>query len=149
MFRKWIKISAVALMILAGLGYAGLQLIPPVYANAEFISVNDAKALLQDQPGTLVLDVRTPGEYFGETGHLEGAQNIDFRAIPAALKAGAPILDLPKSSPILIYCHTDVRASISARTLKDKGFENITVIDDGIVAWQKAKFPVVHSKPPN
>lgn len=147
MLRKWIKISAVAVVVIAVSGYAALQLIPPVYANAKFISVDDAQALLMDQPDTLILDVRTPGEYNGETGHLKGAQNIDFRAIPAALKAGAPILDLPKSTPIVIYCHTDVRASISARKLRDSGFENITVIDDGIVAWQQAKFPVVYSKP--
>jgi rhodanese-related sulfurtransferase len=144
---KWIKISVVAALVVGVSGYAALQLIPPVYANSKFISVDDAKATLMDKPDTLVLDVRTPGEYDGDLGHLKGAKNIDFRAISAALEAKAPILDLPKSTPILLHCHTDVRASIAARTLRDAGFENITVIDDGIVAWHEADLPVVHSKP--
>lgn len=142
---KWLKIVGLVIVTLVVTGYVALQYVPPAIANSAFISVTDAHKILMNEPDTLVLDVRSPGEYHGDLGHIKDAVNIDFREIPAALNAGSPIFDLPKSTQILIHCHTDVRASIASRTLRSAGFNNISVIDDGIVGWHKAKLPVVHS----
>ena len=149
LFPKWAKVVGLGIVVLAATGYVTLQYVPPAIANAAFISAIDANKILTSHPDTLVLDVRTPGEYYGELGHLKDAVNIDYWQIPTALKAGSPIFDLPKSTQILIHCHTDVRASIASRTLKSAGFNNISVIDDGIVGWHKAKLPVVYSPPRN
>lgn len=146
---KWIKIAGLLIVAVAATGYVALQYVPPAIANSAFISAADANKILTSAPDTLILDVRTPDEYHGDLGHLKDAVNIDFREIPAALKAGSPIFDLPKSTQILIHCHTDVRASIASRTLRSAGFQNISVMDDGIVGWHKAKLPVVYSPPNN
>lgn len=146
---KWFKIASLVIVTVAATGYFALQYVPPAIANSAFISVTDANKIITSEPDTLILDVRTPGEYHGDLGHIKDAVNIDFRDIPAALKAGSPVFDLPKSTQILIHCYTDVRASIASRTLRSAGFHNISVIDDGIVGWHKAKLPVVYSAPKN
>lgn len=146
---KWLKIVGLVIVTLAVTGYVALQYVPPAIANSAFISVTDANKILLNKPDTLVLDVRSSGEYHGDLGHIKDAVNIDFRDISAALNVGSPIFDLPKSTQILIHCHTDVRASIASRTLRSAGFNNISVIDDGIVGWHKAKLPVVYSPPCN
>lgn len=147
MLFKWLKIAGLVVSVLAITGYVALQYVPLAIANSAFISAADANTILTNAPDTLVLDVRTSDEYHGDLGHIKDAVNIDFRDIPAALKAGSPVFDLPKSTQILIHCHTDVRASIASRTLRSAGFQNISVMDDGIVGWHKANLPVVYSKP--
>ena len=140
---KWLKIGIALVVVLGAGGYAALQYAPPVYAGAPFISVTEAYERLQRHPETLVLDVRTPREYHGELGHLDGAINIDFRDIQTALNDGASLFDVPTSTPILVHCHTDIRSAIAAKTLRSAGFKNITVIDDGITGWHAANLPVI------
>ncbi|HEY0434137.1 MAG TPA: rhodanese-like domain-containing protein, partial [Chitinophagaceae bacterium] len=80
---------------------------------------------LADNPGFVLLDVRSQGE-FADTlsssedlniGHLEGARHIDIRELPARWKE---LLEV-KDKPLFIYCSHSQRSRRASRLLADSG----------------------------
>ncbi len=67
------------------------------------------------------IDVREPIEY--KMGHVEGAINLP----PAKLMDGADaIADLPKDTPLVLYCVSGSRSNSSMPYLRALGFTNLT-----------------------
>ncbi len=68
--------------------------------------------------GARLVDVRSPEEY--AEGHIDGAINIWVKELPAHLK------DLePKDKPIVVYCHTGIRATRAMNALREAGFTQV------------------------
>ena len=88
------------------------------------------------QPGTTVLDVRTPKEY--SSGHLESAVNMNWNGDHFMEE----VKSLDPSKPVLVYCRTANRSSKAASALRNAGFNNVYVLDGGIVKWRAAGMPV-------
>jgi phage shock protein E len=78
----------------------------------------EAKKLVKTR-GVVVLDVRTPEEF--STGHLRGAQNLNFRDpnFPTLL-AG---LDTAKT--YVLYCASGNRSGKAAVLMQEKGFRRL------------------------
>lgn len=77
----------------------------------------------------LFVDVRHPKEY--EKGHIEDAVNIPYDQVEKHLSRW------DKEKTIIFYCiHSSWRAPYSANLLKDHGFENVYILEGGIVAWK-------------
>lgn len=70
--------------------------------------------------GTVVVDVRTPAEY--DSGHLEGAVNIDLEASTFATKIAA----LDKNATYFVYCRSGNRSSQAVAAMKKIGFTHVT-----------------------
>ena len=69
----------------------------------------------------LVIDVREPHEF--NQSHVEGALNLP----PAELMQGAPQLkDVPKDTPLILYCKSGSRSNASMHILRQLGFTNLT-----------------------
>ncbi len=77
-----------------------------------------------------ILDVREPDEF--AAGHIEGAINIPLRQL------GDNISRLPenKSAPMVVYCHTQKRATHVLVVLREMGYTNIYNLEGGIVGYQ-------------
>jgi len=76
----------------------------------------------------ILLDVRSPKE-FEEMG-----LPYDVRHIPlGALRAKAD--ELPRDKEILAFCKVSLRGYEAQRILQEKGFENVSFIEGGVVAW--------------
>ncbi len=88
-------------------------------------------------PGVVVLDVRSAGEF--ASGHIEGAINIDVEAANFDTK----IAKLDKTVEYAVYCHSGRRSAIAADKMSGANFEKITNLEGGIQAWQAAGFPLV------
>ncbi len=69
---------------------------------------------------TLILDVRTPGEY--GMGAVPGAVNLPLDDLPANADAviGA------KDRPVIVYCASGARSAYAARVLGQMGFTDVT-----------------------
>lgn len=63
------------------------------------------------------IDVRTDAEW--AAGHVDGALHFDL----ARLQQGE-LPDLPKNTPIALYCRTGVRAGEALQILQENGFTN-------------------------
>lgn len=71
-------------------------------------------------PGTVVLDVRTPGEY--ADGHLEGARNIDLQSPTFDSEIAA----LDPDAEYVVYCRSGSRSALAAARMADAGVVNVT-----------------------
>ncbi len=100
------------------------------------LSAQQAKELLA-KSDLLVLDVRTPGEYYG--GHLENALLIPVQQLEARLKEIAS----HKEKDILIYCRSGNRSTVAAEILTRGGFKNLYNLRRGIIEWEKMGYKTV------
>ena len=69
---------------------------------------------------TAVIDVRSVAEF--QSGHLEGALNIDVESNGFATK----IETLDKAGTFLLYCHSGRRAGLAKDQMTAAGFVNVT-----------------------
>lgn len=69
---------------------------------------------------TIILDVRTPDEY--NSGHLEGAVNLDVKAPNFLILLG----QLPTDGDYIVYCHSGNRSAQATQVMTTKGFTNVT-----------------------
>lgn len=86
-----------------------------------------------------ILDVREPGEWSGELGHIEGSTLIPLRH----LTARATELEPHRDRELVVVCRSGVRSSTAAAILTSLGFERVYNLRDGILAWHEAGLPVV------
>ena len=91
---------------------------------------------LMKKKNTVVLDVRTPGEY--RDGHIPGALLIDVLQ-PEAFKAKAAELD--RTNRYLVYCKSGRRSHQATVILRQMGFQDLYDLAGGFSAWTGTKEP--------
>ena len=92
------------------------------------ITAEEAKQIMDNEEGYIILDVRTQEEY--DQGHIPGAIVISHEEI--AEKAEDVLTD--KDQLILIYCRSGRRSKIAAEALVELGYTNIKEFG-GIIDW--------------
>lgn len=116
-------ISALFICLLAGCGTVNGT------GTYEQITPEAAKALMDEVPDCVILDVRTEEEF--AEGHIKNAILIPDYEIEA--KAQSVIAD--KEHLILVYCRSGRRSKIAAEKLVDMGYTNIKEFG-GIIDWK-------------
>jgi phage shock protein E len=91
-------------------------------------------AALQGTPQITLINVHVPYE-----GELPGTD-----AFIAFDRIGRQRGRLPqeKAAAIAVYCMSGRMSDVAARTLHDLGYTNVTELRGGMIAWQRAGFPV-------
>lgn len=105
-------------------------------STLQTVSPADAEAIIAENPDVVVLDIRTPDEVAG--GAIEGAVNIDFYDSDFADQLDA----LDKDAEYVVYCRSGNRSGQAMDVFADLGFQSVTEIDGGIVAWYESGLPV-------
>jgi rhodanese-related sulfurtransferase len=95
--------------------------------------------LIRDNPEMLIIDLRTPQEYNGETGHLPRSRNIPVDRLPYHLLE----INAYRDETFLVYCRADPCGAEGVANLRSTGFENVMLMDGGIDAWIRAGFKTV------
>ena len=87
-----------------------------------------ADSVSGDSPPFL-LDVREPHEW--EIGNLEawGAILVPFTQVRDREE------EFPRDRPIVVYCHVGVRSALVAETLRSRGFQDVSNLKGGYLAW--------------
>lgn len=104
-------------------------------ATAQTLTVNEFKTAIADS-SVVILDVRTPSEYI--SGHITGANNISVEG--ELFTATVERLDRKKS--YYVYCGAGVRSAKAAAILREKGFEKVFDLGDGLDAWIENGLPL-------
>jgi rhodanese-related sulfurtransferase len=99
------------------------------------VNAFDAIRQINDQDAVM-LDVREMKEF--KDGHLKDAVHIPLGEIKNRLTE----LDKHKNKPILVYCRSGQRSYSACKTLKKAGFESVSNLQGGIMAWQSQNMPV-------
>lgn len=82
-----------------------------------------------------VLDVRSPGEFEGDLGHLEGAHLIPLAELRARLG------EIPKQRPVVTICQSGKRSAMAAQILLGAGYERVANIAGGLIQWSRLALP--------
>lgn len=96
--------------------------------------------LLINREGAVVVDVRTDKEY--AEGHIMNSLHIPLGMLDNRLVE----LKEYKSHPLIIACRTGSRSATAASTLKKQGFEVVSNLSGGMLAWGGANLPVTREK---
>ena len=96
-----------------------------IYMN---ITAQQAKEIMEQEEGYVILDTRTQEEY--DTGHIPGAILIPYDEVKE--KAEAQLTD--KDQLILVYCRSGRRSKLAAEDLVALGYTNIMEFG-GIIDW--------------
>ena len=119
--KKTVQILSLCgfLALLAPAAFA--QNAPQPVSEPTTVTIVDAAttAKLMQQPGVIVLDVRTPDEY--ATGHIQGAQNLDFRA-PDFVQQ---IAQLDPAKTYVLYCASGNRSNQAIKLMQEEGFPKV------------------------
>lgn len=75
-----------------------------------------------------LLDVRTPAEY--ERGAIAGAVSIPLDELRSRLN------ELPRDTPIYLYCQIGLRGYLASRILAQHGFREVYNLSGGYKLWQ-------------
>jgi rhodanese-related sulfurtransferase/glyoxylase-like metal-dependent hydrolase (beta-lactamase superfamily II) len=96
-------------------------------------------AQLKAQPGTVVVDVRTPAE-LALSGHIETPFffNLTRGQLEFQIETAVP----DKATPIVVYCGVSQRSPLAADTLAQLGYKNVKNYRDGFLNWKRAGLPV-------
>ena len=97
-------------------------------------TVAELNTHLANKANCQVIDVREYSEY--ETERLPGAKLVPL----SALEQNAQAID--RTQPIFVLCRSGQRATQAAARLSKLGFQNLTVVDGGMLAWSAAGLPV-------
>ena len=94
----------------------------------EQITQEEAKRLMANEEGYIILDARTESEYV--TGHIPGAICIPNETIGTEV----PVELADKDQLILVYCRSGNRSKQAAKKLAALGYTNIKEFG-GIMEW--------------
>ena len=125
---------------------------PPNFDNVFKEKVADAKKdltvvsgaqvaqMMKDKKEFVIVDVREADEIktFGKVDWPNQKHLSRGKMEPQLQKSGLKIDD-----NLYVMCKTGARSSLAAKTLKEYGFKNVTVIDGGMDLWLEKKLPSV------
>lgn len=107
--------------------------------DAQAVSVDQAQTLLTN-PATLVIDVRSAGEY--NTSHIPESINLPVDQLDPHLRR---IVNAAGGTLILV-CQSGGRAEQAADKLGQEGFSDMVVLAGGVNSWVQAGGPIEHGE---
>ncbi|MGE5242570.1 MAG: VTT domain-containing protein [Bacteroidota bacterium] len=102
-------------------------------ASTEKLSSAELKRRLDRHDDIGVLDVRSAKDYTGELGHIPGSFNIPLEELPKRLSE----LEAHRHTPLAVICRTNRMSGQAVQLLRDAGFKQALLVDDGMVGWQR------------
>lgn len=104
------------------------------------IDIAAARALVESNPDTLIVDVRTPSEF--ESAHIAGAINLPLDQVDAHLSR----IVADAGGRLLLVCQSGGRATQACTKLAGAGVSDAVVMTGGMGAWIAAGGPVVRGR---
>ena len=120
--------------------FAGGKTVPQIIGEAKSqtteVTVEGVKKDMDAGRNFVLLDVRTSEEF--NAGHLPKAVNISRGTLEFMIGKYYPQKDVE----IVLYCRTDARAALCAKTLSDMGYANVKNLKGAFKAWGEAGYPI-------
>ena len=104
------------------------------------IDVEAQEAVKLINNGALVIDLRS-AEAFGR-GHIVNARNVASDEVDSRVAS----LGADPSKPIVAVCDAGVSSRRAVATLRQKGFDSVYSLKQGMTGWTQAGLPVVTGK---
>jgi len=143
------KIKWLTALLLAGFPFLSTQAQAPLDARVKLeeiraginnISTFELQEQLASDPGTVLIDVRTPGEVHRLGGMIDAPRSYNMARGWLELRVGDTVPEA--DTPIVVYCGINERSPFAARTLMDMGYTNVMNYSDGFFVWRDSGLPV-------
>jgi len=92
----------------------------------------------KDDSPDIIIDVRTPNEYYGPMGHVKGAKLMTLDQLMNKIGEIKPF----KDKEVVTICHSGARSMMAARLLVQSGFTDVRNLTGGMMMWRKKGFPI-------
>ena len=99
------------------------------------VNATELNDLLQSGQETLLIDVRSPGEY-AHDGHIEGARLMPLQELFQKTD------ELPQDQEIIFICRSGNRSMVACQQMARLGYSNVKNFEGGMIAWQRAGLPI-------
>ena len=107
-----------------------------------YVTADQAREWTEGKVPLVLLDVRAEDEF--AAGRLPGSINLPLATLPDGAEK------VPRNRRLLIYCiHSSHRAPLAAAQLEKLGFDDVHVVQGGLVALIEAGFALESSAPSN
>lgn len=118
------------------------EMVGEAKAEVTMISPADAQQQMQDDPSTLMVDVRDAADIAG-TGIIPGAIHVSLGTM--TFKADNQVPEeyrdprlQDRDQPVIVTCAIGAMASLGGKLLQDMGFNNVKVLEGGTMGWKQA-----------
>jgi len=119
-----------------------MKFLPRFMAGVPFIDPSAIHGMIKDGTDVLVIDVRSPSEFTGNLGHVNGALNLQAGELVDRLGSAEGELESLKNEPVCVVCRTENRSPRVAKLLTKAGFTNVCVMKTGMAGWNRQGLPV-------
>jgi len=134
------KDDALAAMSLGDKGATGAEMQRAAKARITNINTEELRAILEKNPKTYLIDVRTVRETYLLGGTIRATRNTIIPRGWLELRIADTVPD--KDAPIVVYCGTNQRSPFAAVTLMRMGYTNVKNYADGALVWKKKGLPM-------
>lgn len=101
--------------------------------------ISSAQAYQKYQQGTFFLDVRTQEEW--DQTHLANSVLIPLDQLASRLN------EVPQDQDVVVICRSGRRSKEGMTLLRNAGYERVSSMSGGLLAWQTAQYPLEGSAP--
>jgi rhodanese-related sulfurtransferase len=116
---------------------SGIMLVWPGFrSSGKRVSSHRAIQLINHE-GAIIIDVRDVGEF--AANHIAEARNIPLKDLDKRMTE----LESLKEKNLLLVCASGVRAGQASARLEKQGFTQVSCMEGGIDAWQRAGLPLI------
>ena len=127
--------SALAFILLAGIGSMGCQPLVRAAIGVEEIEPGELQEALAGEPPPLILDVRQRDRF--EAGHIPGAVSIDLESIDGYLSRRGPSRDMA----VVTVCNNGNKSLGAAAMARAHGYDDVTSLEGGMRIWDERSLP--------
>ena len=122
-----------------------MEMVGEAQAVVPGIGPEEARRRRAADPKTLIVDVRDLAARRA-SGMVEGAIAVSVGNLPFAADTEVPqewrdprLQD--RARPVITVCDLGPSSALTAKTLKEMGFENVAYLEGGSQAWKEAGLP--------
>lgn len=111
-------------------------------ANKSITNIDTAtlQKLLKENPKIEMVDVRGANEIDFIGGYIDADETVNITRGWLEFDIGAHVKT--KDTPIIVYCGTNQRSPLAAKTLMQMGYTNVKNYADGYNKWHELKLPI-------
>ena len=114
----------------------GDEILHQVNKTINNINTAELQQILENDPNTVVIDVRTADEIARLGGMIKSNRNYNITRGWLEFRVTDTVID--PNTPIVVYCGTNLRSPPAAKTLMEMGYKNVKNYADGFFAWKEA-----------
>ena len=130
---SWLRVMGMLI------GLAGLTVSPALAGHGAggvvpSYSAEHVKRFIETGEPVVLVDLRPSVAY--RTAHLPGARSVPLSELEGRLG------EIPRAGRVVLYGESILEASEAYTRLRDRGYRNAGVLEDGFAGWIKLSFPV-------